>query len=138
MRPAQVACSFSSTASCQAQPLTGTRVLLFTTTVVLAARTDPTTPLSQPLQTLHGTCLEPQHSKHCTLNPLLQVAYVKGGLPAWAREGYPMADGPEDESAVPALQAGAEEEEEESSSKGGFKFPGGFKLPQLSFGSARR
>lgn len=70
---------------------------------------------------------------------VLQVAFVKGGLPAYAREGYPMASGPEDLSAVPALQPDAEEEED-SSSKGGFslKLPGGFKLPQLSFGSARR
>ncbi len=62
---------------------------------------------------------------------------MKGGLPAWAREGYPMAQGPEDESAVPALQAAAEEEEEQSS-KGGFRLPGGFKLPELSFLPTRR
>jgi hypothetical protein len=131
---------FFTTPTCQARLLSGTRVLLYPSTVVLAVShtcTDPTTPLSPPPQTLHSTCLEPQRSKACTLNPLLQVAYVKGGLPSWVREGYPMTDGPEDESVVPALQAGAEEEEE-GSSKGGFKFPGGFKLPQLSFGSSRR
>lgn len=63
-----------------------------------------------------------------------QVAFVKGGLPAWAREGCPMSDGPEDLSTVPALQAGAAND---SGSNGGFKLPQ-FKLPQLSFGPARR
>jgi hypothetical protein len=74
---------------------------------------------------------------------LNQVAYVKGGLPIWAREGYPMAQGPEDLSAVPALQPEAQEEAEQGSSSsissllGGLKLPE-IKLPQFSFGSARR
>lgn len=71
---------------------------------------------------------------------VLQVAYVKGGLPIWAREGYPMAQGPEDLSAVPALQPDAADEED-SGTKGGFSFPklpGGFKLPEFSFNPARR
>jgi hypothetical protein len=74
----------------------------------------------------------------CT-HVVLQVAFVKGGLPAFAREGYPMASGPEDLSAVPALQP-EPNEEVDSSGKGGFSFklPGGFKLPQLSLGFARR
>lgn len=72
---------------------------------------------------------------------ITQVSYVKGGLPIWAREGYPMASGPQDLSAVPGLQPDAAvDEESEGSGKGGFglKLPAGLKLPQLSFGPAAR
>lgn len=69
---------------------------------------------------------------------VLQVAYVKGGLNYWAREGYPMAEGPEDLAAVPALQAGKSSDDDDSSRQGGIKLLGGLRLPQFSFGPARR
>lgn len=50
-----------------------------------------------------------------------------------------MAEGPEDLSAVPALRAGGDSSSD--SSQGGFRLPGGLRLPalpQLSFGQARR
>lgn len=84
------------------------------------------------------------HTHTYTPPSLLQVSYVKGGLPAWVRAGLPTTEGPEDLEAVPALRPGADDDEaggsdDENGSRvlGAFKLPQ-FKLPQLSFGSAAR